>query len=246
MALSDAVHVTLAEYVVILLATGVGATVQGTIGFGANLIAVPVLALLAPEALPGTTIVWAAPLAVAMALRERDGVDWSGVRWTMAGRFPGTAIGAWVVAVVAPETLSVVCGVLVLVAVGMSIPSAELRLTPATKTAAGFTSGLMGTATSIGGPPMALLYQHHEGRSLRATLAVFFAAGTVLSLVMLAVAGALEAWQVTLAVALTPGLVGGLLLSPIAQRHLAGRALRPAVLGFAALASVAAVVQGLS
>ena len=239
-------HLSLWEYLLVLLATGVGATVQGTIGFGANLIAVPVLALLAPEALPGTTILWATPLAVAMALRERDGVDWSGVRWTMVGRFPGTALGAWVVAVVAPETLSVVCGLVVLAAVGMSIPSAALPLTPVTKTAAGFTSGVMGTATSIGGPPMALLYQHHEGRALRPTLAVFFAAGTVVSLVMLAVAGAVEGWHVALAAALVPGLLVGLFLSRIAQRHLDGRVLRPAVLGFAALASLAAVVQGLT
>jgi uncharacterized membrane protein YfcA len=239
-------HLSLAEYVVVLCATGVGATVQGVVGFGANLIAVPVVALFAPEALPVVLILWAMPLVVAMAIREHRGVDWSGVGWMTVGRLPGTALGTWVVATVATDTLSVLCGIAVLAAVAMSAWATTVPLNPATKTAVGFTAGLMGTATSIGGPPMALLYQHHTGRVLRPTLAVAFTLGTSISLFALAVAGAIEGWHVWLAIALLPSLAGGLLTSRLLIGRLDRRWLRPAVLGFATVAALVAAARGLA
>ena len=36
---------------------------------------------------------------------------------------------------------------------------------------------ITGTATSIGGPPMAILYQHQPPKTIRTTLAVYFLAG---------------------------------------------------------------------
>jgi uncharacterized protein len=238
-------HISLGEYLVVLLVAGLGATVQGSIGFGANLVAVPVVAVLVPEALPVVLVVWVLPLVVAMVVREHHGVDWSGVRWLTLGRLPGTVLGAWVVAEVADDTLSVLCGGAVLVAVATSVLTTTVRVTPLTTVVAGFTAGVMGTATSIGGPPMALLYQHREGRVLRATLAAAFTIGTTISLTALAVSGVVEAWQVWLAVALLPGLAAGMLLSRTVSRHVDGRWLRPAVLAFAALAALAAVIRGL-
>jgi uncharacterized membrane protein YfcA len=238
-------HLSLAEYLVVLAITGVGATVQGSIGFGSNLIAVPVVALFAPEALPVVLLLWALPLVVMMAVREHHGVDWSGVGWMTAGRLPGTALGAWVVATVATDTLSVLCGGAVLMAVVMSVATTALPLTPVAKTAAGFTAGVMGTATSIGGPPMALLYQRHAGDVLRSTLAVAFTVGTATSVTVLALSGAVEGWHLVLAIALLPSLAAGLFLSGPLTGRLDGRWLRPAVLGFATLAALVAVARGL-
>jgi uncharacterized membrane protein YfcA len=244
-----ALHLSPGDYAVVLLAATIGATVQGTIGFGANLISVPVVAVVAPDALPVTLVVWAVPLVVTMVVRERDGVDWAGVGWITLGRLPGTVLGAWVVTSVATDTLSVLAGAAVLLAVAVSLVSATVPLTPATRTAAGFASGVMGTSTSIGGPPLALLYQHQDGKVVRSTLAAAFAVGTVTSLTGLAVAGAIEAWQVVLALALLPSLAGGLLVS----RRLVHRFdrfdrpwLRPVVLALAGAAASVAVVHGLA
>src|SRR5262245_60672651 len=206
------IHLTLVGYLVALAAVTAGASVQATIGFGANLVAVPVLAVIEPGAVPAATTMLALPLALTMAFREHDHVDWPGVGWLMAGRLPGTVLGALIVAVVATDTLSVVTGVSVLVAVALSAASATIPITPATTTATGLVSGTMGTATSIGGPPLALLYQHHEGRVLRSTLAVTFGTGTVISLAALAVARAVAGWQALLALALLPGVGAGLLI----------------------------------
>ena len=238
-------HVSLVGYLVVLVAAGLGAALQSTIGFGAAIVAVPVLSLVVPEAVPATVIVWVLPLVVVMALRERHGVDWPGVGWMTAGRLPGTAVGVWVVSSVTVDTLTVLAGFCVLVAVATSVIATTVPLTPTSQTAAGFASGVMGTSTSIGGPPLALLYQRQAGFVLRATLSVGFVVGISISLVGLAAVGAVEAWQVWLALALVPGHVVGLLLS----RRVVGRVdevwLRPAVLGFVAVTAAVAIARGL-
>ena len=222
----------------------VGALVQGSVGFGSNIVAVPVIAVFEPDALPATLVLWVIPLVIAMAIRERHAVDRPGVTWITIGRLPGTVLGAWVVAVVSSDTLSVLLGTGVLLAVLMSTLTPTISVNGVTATTAGFASGAMGTATAIGGPPLALLYQHHEGPVLRATLAVAFAVGTVLSLVGLAIAGAIEPWHLALASALLPGLLAGLALSRLLIGRLDCAWLRPAVLLFAAATAVIAIVRG--
>jgi uncharacterized protein len=241
----DTIHVSGAEYLVVLVAVTLGASVQGSVGFGANLIAVPVLALIEPEALPATLTLLIVPLAVGMAWRERYRVDRAGVGWLMVGRLPGTALGAAVIAVLSGDAVSVLAGSVVLAAVGMSLRVVRLPVTPATTFGAGVASGAMGTATSVGGPPVALLYQHHEGAVLRSTLGVTFALGTVISVGAQAAAGVVAAWHVVLAAALLPGTLAGLAVSGAIARRLDGGRLRPAVLTFAAATAVAAIVRGL-
>ena len=58
---------------------------------------------------------------------------------------------------------------------------------------AGATSGVLGTATSIGGPPMALVWQRSTGARLRGTMSGFFLIGSVMSIGVLALTGAVDA-----------------------------------------------------
>jgi uncharacterized protein len=237
-------HLSLGEYALLLLAAAVGATVQSSIGFGASLVAVPVVALFVPEALPATAVVWSLPLVAAMMLRERDAIDRPGLRWMTFGRVPGAVLGAWVVTAVAVDTLSVMTGIAVLAAVAVSGLGAVLAISPATSGGAGFAAGLMGTSTGIDGPPMALLYQHHEGPVMRSTLGAAFVFGQFISIAGLAATGVVEAWQVALALALVPSHLVGMVASRSLIGHLDGRWLRPAVLVFAAVTASVAVVRG--
>ena len=240
------IHLSAVEYLVTLAVVTVGAAVQGTLGFGANLLAVPVLALFEPAAVPAATTMMALPLANGMAVAERGHVDWPGVGWLMVGRIPGTMVGAAIVAVVAASTLSVLAGAAVLVAVALSLVTTTVVVNRATTMSAGLASGIMGTATSIGGPPLALLYQHHEGPILRSTLAVTIGVGTVISLGGQAVAGAVHGWQLLLALSLLPGVATGLALGRVVSRRVDERWLRPAVLAFATGAALLAVGRGLT
>ncbi|MBN2623863.1 MAG: sulfite exporter TauE/SafE family protein [Acidimicrobiales bacterium] len=244
--MESALHIAPAGFAVVLVVVAVGAAVQGAVGFGANLLAAPVLAVVEPQALPATLMLLILPLAVAMGRREPHGVDWWAVGWLMAGRLPGTLAGALVVAVVAADTLSVLAGLAVLAAVATSLFTTTVPVTRATTFVTGVASGAMGTATSIGGPPLALLYQHREGHVLRGTLAAVFGLGTVLSLVVLAATGAVAGWHVGLALALLPGTACGIVASGPLARTLDGAWLRPAVLAVAAVAAAAAVIRGLA
>jgi uncharacterized protein len=232
-------------YLVILAAMVVGSTLQGSVGFGQNLVVVPVVALFAPDALPGTLIIAGLPLSILMARREHPGLDRTGLSWLTVGRVPGTVLGAVVVAVVSADVLGGLAGGIVLVAVLLSVASPPIPVNPTTATTAGFAAGALGTAAAIEGPPQALLYQHHPGATLRATLAASFVIGTAMSLVALVVAGEIRGWQLVLALGLVPGVLLGLALSrPLAYR-LHGHSLRPIVLLVAGVAGVAAVVRAL-
>jgi uncharacterized membrane protein YfcA len=110
---------------------------------------------------------------------------------------------------------------------------------------AGLLGGVTGTATSIGGPPLALLYQHRPGPVVRATLAGYFCAGALLSLSGLAVAGELGRREALLAAVLLPCLAAGFALSGPLRRRLEGGRSRAAILALCAASALALVVRSL-
>jgi uncharacterized membrane protein YfcA len=239
------VHVSATEWLVIATTVVAASTVQAVVGFGSNLLAVPVVALIVPAALPGAMVIPGLPLALAMAVSERDCVDWRGSRFILLGRLPGTALGVAVVAVVSSRVLAMVIGTVVIVAVAMSVVAAHLHpgVTPATAVATGVATGLTGTAAAIDGPPLALLYQYDPPPVFRSTLATQFAIGTVFTLTGLLVAGQLRGWQMLLGLSLMPSYFVGLGLGLAIRPRIHARNLRPAVLAIAALAGVAAILR---
>jgi uncharacterized membrane protein YfcA len=239
------IELSLADYLLVSFGVALGALAQGAIGFGANLLAVPVMAAVAPAALPGTMILLPLPLQVAMIRHEHHGIEWRDVGWLTLGRLPGVLVGTWVVTAVALDQLSVLTGVAVLVGVVVSVVATSIPFNRTSKLTIGMVSGTMGTATSIGGPPLALLYQHHDGKVLRPTLAACFLLGTAQSLASLGLAGVMEWWHLRLAIALLPALFLGLALSRLLARRLDGPWLRPAVLTLAAAAACVAVARGI-
>ena len=86
------------------------------------------------------------------------------------------------------------------------------------------------TAAAIGGPPLALVYQRAEAATLRATLALVFAVGSLLSLGALEIAGQLSAREVWTGVAMLPFFLVGFLMSLGLRERLSGQLFRVAVL----------------
>ena len=111
--------------------------------------------------------------------------------------------------------------------------------------AAGLVSGVAGTATSVGGPPVALLYQRAEGKVLRSTMGVYFLGGNVVSVAVLAVAGEVGGREVLRALVLVPFVVAGFLLSGPLRRRVEGPGLRLAVLLLSAGSAVVLLVRTL-
>lgn len=224
----------------------VGAAVQTLVGLGVGLVAAPVTTLVAPEMMPGTLLWLAAVLPLVTLLREHDNIDWRGLGWSVPARIPGTVVGVALVALVSEQELGIAVGLMVLTAVVLTVKTVRLPVNRVTLTAAGFVSGVTGTATSIGGPPLALLYQHREAPQIRSTLAVYFVLGAVLSLVGLGVGGALETRELLLALLLAPCLVGGFAVSTVLRRWVDPGHIRYGVLAVCGLSALVLLVRSLT
>lgn len=236
---------TVLELVLALVAVCAGAIIQGLIGFGFSLVAVPVISLIEPAALPAGILMLALPMTVWMSLRERGHIDLRGFLQISFGRLFGTALGVWIVTSVPEIGLSIVIGAAILVAVGLSIVTPQFEAGNRTRMIAGVLSGLMGTAAAVGGPAVALTYQRQPGSVVRSTLAVSFVLGSIVSLVALAIAGEAKTDDVFIALSLVPGLAVGLWLADRLRARLDAGWLRPAVLVFATIAAVGAIAKGL-
>jgi uncharacterized membrane protein YfcA len=219
------------------------ACIQGAAGFGMALLAAPLLTLVDRSFAPAPLVLAVLPLSLLVAQRDWAHLDRRGLAWAIGGRLPGVVLGGVAAAVLSQHTLALVLGLGVLVAVGLSMVTARLRPTPSTLVSAGFASGFMGTTTSVGGPPMALVYQRSDGPAFRSTLAIYFAAGAVMSLTALAIAGRVGAHELRLGLLLWPGVVLGFLLSKPLTRYLDDGRTRAMVLAISAAAALLLIAE---
>ena len=228
------------------LAAGLGALVQGSVGFGFALVAAPLLTLIDPGLVPGPLTVGSAALGIANVLRTRDGsADWQGMRWALVGLLPGTIAAGAMLAVVSEHLVALAVGTLVLAAVAVSLAGFYVRKTPPAMLAVGVAAGFMGTAAAVSGPPIALVYQKDSGPVIRSTLARFFLAGTVLAVAALVPAGRLGMPELWAGLALLPGVAVGYALSRGLHPYLDKGLARPAVLAVAGVSAAAVLLREL-
>ncbi len=235
--------------VLFLKATAVvtfGALIQGAVGFGVALVSVPFLVALEPRFVPGPMIVAGTFLTVLMAVREHEFIDLRGLKWAVVGRLPGIAAALVVLAAVSGDQIRPLTGALVVLGVVMT--ASGLRLDPNAPNLflAGLLSGFMGTTSSIGGPPLALIYQHRPGPELRGTLSSYFIVAGVMSLAALVAARQFGSTDVWLSGLLLPGTALGFHLSRFVVSRLDRHAalMRAAVLILAGLAGVVNLLHG--
>lgn len=231
------------DYVILAVVVLAATAIQGSIGFGAGLVAAPVIALIAPELLPALVVMLACLVTLLVTVRDREALDLRGAAWALAGRIPGSVLGAWLAVAMSTAALSWLVAASVLIGVG----SAYLGWRPApTRTAlvaAGSLSGVMGTATAIGGAPMAIVWQGQAPARLRATMSAFFLVGSVVSVLLLAVAGAVTATTLTAFLWLAPVVIGGFALSRWLNRFLDAGRLRLVALAASAGGAVLLILR---
>lgn len=232
-------------YAVIGAAVLLGSVVQSAVGLGVGLVAAPVTALLEPELMPGALLMVALLMPCITLIHDHHDIDWRGLGWSLPARFPGTVVGVWVVTTLTANELGIAIGLVVLVAVAATWRAIHVPVNRATLSVAGFTSGITGTATSIGGPPIAIVYQHRPAREIRTTMAVYFLVGAAVSLLALLIAGDLTPEQGLAAVELLPFLALGALLGTLARRSLPAHVVRPAVLLVSSASALVLLVRSL-
>jgi uncharacterized protein len=229
--------------VVIIVAVVVAALVQGAIGVGFALIVAPIAAVLRPDLLPGSILLLMLPMNAYVAWRERAFFDLPGTSWITAGRFVGTFFGLWILVMVTRPALNMVVGVTTILAAVATKLAPKFAPNRTAFVSAGLITGVTETATGIGGPPLALVYQHHPAPALRATIALCFFIGEIFSVTVLAFKSRLGADQLLNALILLAPLALGLAFSGRVHDKISAKRLRDALLAFAVLSGIVLIVQ---
>lgn len=237
---------TLVDALIVCIIMTIGAVVHGSIGFGLALIVVPLLILINPIMVPGPVIFSVLILSIMISYKNRVFIDFSGLKAALVGRIPGAVAGATVVAVLPPTILSITLGGIVMVAVIISIIGIRFQATVLNLFFAGTLSGFMSSTTSMGGPPMAMIYQHESAKRLRGTLGGFLIVGTIISLIVLHFAGKFGWVELMASITLLPGIFLGFLISLHTSRALDNKYMRPAILTFSAATAMIVIIKNLS
>lgn len=219
--------------------------VQGATGVGFALIAAPVIGLFEPKLLPVCVLVLMLPLNVYVAWRERCAVDRVGASWITGGRIAGTAGGLWVLVALSASQLGVFVGLATIAAVLATLFAPSFTPGRSAFIAAGVVTGITETATGIGGPPLALVYQHQPVAVMRSTVAVCFLAGQLISLATLLAVGRVDAPQMLAAAELLPALGVGAMLSHLVHHQVNPSFLRAFVLVFALVSGLVLLARAL-
>lgn len=222
-----------------------GALLQSLIGLGFVLLVGPFLVLYNPEFVPVPMLLVGTFLPLLIVWRDRKAIDFTGIKSAIAGRVIGNLLAVWLITIISQTTFMLIFGGLIMVTVILSSFTFNIRPTPARVGIAGVFSGLMGTLAAIGGPPMAILYQHEKGDVIRATLSGFFVLGTLLSILFLAVAGKVTLNDFKLFFYLVPGVLLGFYLSQYAVDLVDRRYMRKTMLSVSFVAGLLVMIKAI-
>lgn len=228
-----------------LLTVFVASVVQTSSGIGFGMVAAPILFLIDPLLVPGPVLLLSILVSVLTALRERHAIDYRGFSIALAGRIPGTILAGFTISLVPVTTFGMIFGLLVLLAVALSVVAGKVSPTPKVLLPAGFVSGYMGTITSIGAPPMALAYQHGSPATIRSTMAVYFVVGAAFSIATLAWFDRFGWDEVVACLAFIPALLAGFWMSNHVVRRLQSDHVRQILLALCTVAAVVLIVKSI-
>ncbi|GHG99111.1 sulfite exporter TauE/SafE family protein [Streptomyces rubradiris] len=218
---------------VLALTVAVAAFVQGSSGLGFALIVAPVAGMLDPHLVPVFVLASMIPLNLYVAWRERASLDLRGAGWITGARLAATPAGLAVLWMIPERGLGVFVGVSTVLAAVVSLAAPAFTPGRAAYVGAGAVTGLTETATGVGGPPLALVYQHRPPAELRSTVAACFLVGEVASLALLFGTGKAQATELGQAALLLPAIAAGAWLSRLVHHRLDARRMRLFVLVFA-------------
>lgn len=223
-----------------------GATLQASTGIGLGMVAAPILLMIDPALVPGPLLFLALLVSILIARREWSELDRGGLIAAVSGRVPGSVLAGLTMSLLPVTLYSLVFGIMVLLAVVLSLLGLRLMPTKTNLVTAGFASGYMGTLTSIGAPPMAIAYQHGNPPTIRSTLAAYFVVGSAVSILILAFFGHFETEQVIASVVFVPPLILGYWTSGHVVKRLDRTLTRYAVLVLSGTSGLILLIKSLS
>lgn len=212
-----------------LLAVTAGAALQSMAGFGLAVVAAPILVLINPALLPVPILALGCILSLLNCIRYRQQLHFTNIRIALLARIPGSIIGVVLLTLLPSAFFSISFSLLIMLSVLLTYQHINITHSLRNLAWAGFFSGLMGTTTSVGGPPIALAYQNSALGIARAELSLYFLMGTLMSLVLLYLSGNTNYYQLQLTLPLIPAVCMGFGLSLLLNKYFTQAYLKPLI-----------------
>ncbi len=206
-------------------------------------VAAPILFYLNPSYVPAPMILATLSNCAMMAWLYRSHLSLRGLWPAIIWRVPGSIVGAALLLVVSTKLLAIFISLVILLALASTYLRTPFLVNRRNLGIAGFLSGVMGTSTSIGGPPMAILMQSQAANSIRSHLAAFFIFSCLISLIIYLPMGYLGWQEIRLAIPLLLGSVFGTWLGYRFSSHIKERPMRIGTLCLCVFAIVAMLVR---
>lgn len=222
-----------------------GSILQASTGLGSGLIIVPLLALISYSLIPGPMIFASLSLTVAMTLYGWRDIDRDHMGKLLLGLLLGIIFAASIVSYLPLSELGLVFGLLILVAVMVSVWARNANVAARWYPLIGALSGFMGTTAAVGAPVLALLYQNRRGPTIRATLACLYVISSVVILLSLHFAGRFGYQDVLSGIYLIPGFVVGYFIAPLFTRWIDQGYARPAVLFVSGTSALLLIIKSI-
>ena len=224
----------------------VASILQMAVGMGFGMLASPLIALVKPEIVPASIMIAGLMVALSGAWRERDQIVRSELEMGIGGRVVGSGLALIILlAITDTGSFMVIFGVLILIAVAMTAFGLQFAFNRANLFGLSIVSGIMGTITAVGAPPMAIIYHNKPPATVRPTLNAFFAGGCILGLVSLGLSGWLKMEALFAAILFVPAMLAGIYISGF-FRGLPTEWLSRILLGLSGIAAVMLIGRGLT
>lgn len=227
------------------LAITFGALLQAATGLGAGMVAFPLIALISLKLVPGPLIFSTFFLSVYMAIKGRQEIRYTSMNALLFGIIVGTIIGGYSLAFVPADKLGIFFGILLLSVVAISIIGRKMPYTKTNMLTLGTAAGFMGITVASGSPFVALLYQHENGPTIRATLSFIYLIGCILTLTMLSVTNRFGIEEMIYGLYLTPGFLIGYMASGKLSAYLDQGYSRMIILIISSFSALALIVKNI-
>tara|TARA_R110001583_G_C5668777_1_gene410477 strand:+ start:9798 stop:10532 length:735 start_codon:yes stop_codon:yes gene_type:complete len=227
-----------------LLIVTCGIMLQTWVGIGFGLLAAPLLYLINPAFVPGPILILGFSLSLLVVLKQHAYLSWRRIMPAIIARLPGSWCGAALLVEVPQYGLSMIFGASLMLAVLVTWRSYKITTTVWSLTIGGFFSGLIGTATSIGGPPIALVYQQQNRIIARNEIAAFFLIGTPISILMLVQKSLVDQASLLLSLQLLPGVLFGFWLANKLDSRINTTSAKPVLLVISTASALMVLYKG--
>ncbi|WOH36097.1 sulfite exporter TauE/SafE family protein [Thalassotalea fonticola] len=229
--------------IIAIVAVTLGAALQSLAGFGIGVIAAPILVMIDPAFIPAPILMMGLVLSLLNTIHYRQQLKFGNIGVALLGRITGSLLAVMLLLLLPPVFFTLCFALFIMLCVFLSYSHFHIKYSPRNLLIGGFFSGLAGTTTSVGGPPIAMVYQNSELNSTRAELGLFFLIATLISLTLLLISGNFSYYQLQLTLPLLPAIFLGFGISLWLGKRFKPHYLKPAIALLSLTSSAIIVMQ---